>query len=225
MIWSRNAEASAELLVAALASKPQRLSHSTHLQPLKPNFAAVERMSDATGMLQHSIYSVPDRRHGYCIDDNARALMLMTQFPTIDPELRDKWTTIYGAFVQYAWNPDQGRFRNFMNYDRTWCEDTGSEDSNGRTLWALGVTARDAAEAKHRNWARNLFDDTASLAFQLGSPRAQAFAMLGATAMLDAHPGHEPSRTILAQFGDTLTALVAKAQRPGLDVVRDRAGV
>jgi glycosyltransferase involved in cell wall biosynthesis len=214
MIWARNAEASAELLAAALASKPQRLTQATPLEPLKPNFAAVERMSDATGMLQHSIYSVPDRRHGYCIDDNARALMLMTQFPELDPQLRDKWMTIYGAFVQYAWNPDKRRFRNFMNYDRTWCEDTGSEDSNGRTLWALGVTARDAAEAKHRNWARILFDDTASLAFELGSPRAQAFAMLGAAAMLDAHPGHEPSLSILQRFGDTLVALVNRARRP-----------
>ena len=106
MIWSRNAESSVEQLAAALASTPQRLAASSaHLAPLAPNFAAVERMSDATGMLQHSLYSVPDRRHGYCIDDNARALMLMTQFVDIDPDLRDKWTTIYGAFVQYAWNP------------------------------------------------------------------------------------------------------------------------
>ncbi|MDQ2765316.1 MAG: glycosyl transferase family 1, partial [Pseudomonadota bacterium] len=168
----------------------------------------------STGMLQHSILSVADRRHGYCIDDNARALLLMTQIADMDATLRDKWTSVYAGFVQYAWNPDVRRFRNFMNYDRSWCEDTGSEDSNGRALWALGVTARDAELQKHRDWARRLFDETASLAFDLGSPRAHAFAMLGAAAMLDAHPGHALSRQILARFGDELGVLLDRARRP-----------
>ncbi|MES2453106.1 MAG: glycosyl transferase family 1, partial [Pseudomonadota bacterium] len=176
--------------------------------------AAVERMSDSTGMLQHSIYSVPDRRHGYCIDDNVRALMLMTAIDTLDEGVRDKWMTIYASFVQYAWNPDKRRFRNFMNFDRTWCEEYGSEDSNGRTIWALGVTARRSTLAKHRDWAVRLFDETASLAFDLGSPRAQAFAMLGAAAMLGAHPGHELARNILERFSNDLLALVEEARRP-----------
>ena len=171
-------------------------------------------MSDSTGMLQHSIYSVPDRRHGYCIDDNARALMLMSMFPDMSEEERDRWTTIYASFVQYAWNPDKRRFRNFMNFDRTWCEETGSEDSNGRALWALGVTARDSRLAKHRDWAIAMFDTTASLAFDLGSPRAQSFAMLGAAAMLEARPGHELARAILQRFPDEHLALLAEARRP-----------
>ena len=214
MIWARNAESSVADLVAGLSSQPRRLPTSVKLPALTPDFAAVERMSDATGMLQHSIYSVPDRRHGYCIDDNARALMLTSAMPGLDPALRDKWMTIYGAFVQYAWNADRHRFRNFMNYDRTWCEDTGSEDSNGRTLWALGVTARDAVEPKHAVWARNLFDETASLAFDLGSPRSWSFAMLGAAAMVEAHPQHEPSVSILTRFGEQLVALLDSTRRP-----------
>ncbi|WP_410970919.1 hypothetical protein, partial [Salmonella sp. SAL04269] len=88
--------------------------------PLAADLSAVERMSDSTGMLQHAIYSVPDRRHGYCIDDNARALIFMTQAPGIDPVTRDKWTTIYASFLQYAWNPEARRYRNFMRFDRSW---------------------------------------------------------------------------------------------------------
>ena len=68
--------------------------------------------------------------------------MLMSAIDGLDTAVRDKWMTIYASFVQYAWNPDKRRFRNFMNFDRTWCEEEGSDDSNGRTLWALGVTAR-----------------------------------------------------------------------------------
>ncbi|HEU0045183.1 glycosyltransferase family 4 protein [Sphingomonas sp.] len=215
MIWPRLAEATMAATREAVAARPRRLAARTQLaKPLAPDFSAVERMSDATGMLQHSIYSVPDRRHGYCIDDNARALMLMSAMPELDPVQRDKWTTIYASFVQYAWNPEARRYRNFMRFDRTWCEDVGSEDSNGRALWALGVTARDGCEKKHRDWATVLFDETASLALELGSLRAQAFAMLGAAAMLEARPGHELSLSILRRFPDTHRAMLDEARRP-----------
>ena len=215
MIWPRLAEVAMHEIVAMVAAKPRRLpTQLAAIIPLNPDFAAVERMSDSTGMLQHSIYSVPDRRHGYCIDDNARALMLVSQIAEMDGDARDTWMTIYASFLQYAWNPEARRFRNFMNFDRTWCEDTGSEDSNGRTLWALGVTARDAQLAKHRDWALSMFDMTASLALELGSPRAHAFAMLGAAAIIEAHPGHTLARTILARFGDELCGLLAEARRP-----------
>ena len=214
MIWPRLAEATVAETLIALRSKPRRLAKARAIKPLAPDLGAVERMSDATGMLQHSIFSIPDRRHGYCIDDNARALMLMSAMPDLDPVQRDKWTTIYASFIQYAWNPDTRRFRNFMNFDRTWCEDAGSEDSNGRTLWALGITARDAADQKHRDWALALFDSTASMALELGSLRAQAFAMLGAAAMLEVKPGHELARSILQRFPDDHLALLASARRP-----------
>ena len=215
MIWPRLAEVAMREIVQMVAAKPQRLPTGTVATiPLKPDFSAVERMSDSTGMLQHSIYSVPDRRHGYCIDDNARALMLVSQMVEMDETARDSWMTIYASFLQYAWNPEARRFRNFMNFDRTWCEDFGSEDSNGRTLWALGVTARDAQMAKHRHWALSMFDMTASLALELGSPRAHAFAMLGAAAIIEAYPSHALARTILSRFGDELRGLLAEARRP-----------
>ena len=215
MIWSQMAETAMAEIVGGIAARPARLRGAASTRKVLPvDLTAVERMSDATGMLQHSIFSVPDRRHGYCIDDNARALMLMSAVEDCDPATRDKWTTVYAAFVQYAWNPDARRFRNFMNFDRTWCEDIGSEDSNGRALWALGVTARDAHEMKHRDWAQAMFDSTASLALELESPRAQAFAMLGAAAMLQASPGHQLASRILRRFPDEHLALLDAARRP-----------
>jgi len=217
MIWPRLAEATLGLTEAVVAARPLRLPatvQATGMTPLRPDFSAVERMSDSTGMLQHSIYSVPDRRHGYCIDDNARALMLVSAMDELSEVERDRWTTIYASFVQYAWNPDARRFRNFMRFDRSWCEDVGSEDSNGRTLWALGVTARDARQAKHRDWAVAMFDMTASMAFELGSPRSQAFAMLGAAAMLEASPGHKLACEVLSRFPDQHLALLSGTRRP-----------
>lgn len=214
MLWSRSAERVMAILSDMKTRRPARIGAKALNSPLAPDLSAVLRMSDATGMLQHSVYSVPDRRHGYCIDDNARALILMCRIEDMDESERDRWTTVYASFVQYAWNEDRQRFRNFMNYDRTWCEDEGSEDSNGRTLWALGICARDARQHKHRHWAASLFDKAANIAFSLGSPRAQAFAMLGAAAMIGAHPGHQQSYRILERFGDQLLSLLAESRRP-----------
>ena len=215
MIWPHLAEVAMREIETMVATQPERLAAVAPAMPvLKPDFSAVERMSDSTGMLQHSIYSVPDRRHGYCIDDNARAMILVTKMRDLDEAQADKWLTIYASFLQYAWNPEERRFRNFMNFDRTWCEEYGSEDSNGRTLWALGIAARDAQLRKHRDWAIALFDATASLALELGSPRAHAFAMLGAVAVLEAYPGHAMARTILERFSEELLALLAEARRP-----------
>ena len=214
MTWSRFAEASAAEIRAVIAARPRRIPLPPKLVPLAPDIAAVERMSDSTGMLQHAVFSVPDRRHGYCLDDNARALMLMNMIDDIDDALRDRWTSVYAGFVQHAWNEEAHRFRNFMNFDRSWCEETGSEDSNGRALWALGVTARDGRMRKHRVWATALFDQSASLAFDLGSPRSHAFAMLGAAAMLEANPEHALSRAILERFGAELLELLGAARRP-----------
>lgn len=216
MIWERSVEAAMRELGAIRDVRPHRIvsTRPQALEPLTPDFRAVERMSDATGMLQHSIYAVPDRRHGYCIDDNARALILMHRIDPLRDDERDKWTSIYAAFVQYAWNADKRRFRNFMNFDRTWCEDVGSEDSNGRALWALGVTAAEARDRKYRDWGRVLFDETAAISFEFGSPRAMGFAMLGAAAMLQAHPGHAASIQILERFGGELVTLLEEARRP-----------
>ena len=219
MIWPRLADRAMQVLRASLTTRPPRrkgdsMRPKLDLTPLQPDLTAVERMSDTTGMMQHSIYSIPDRRHGYCIDDNARALILMSRMPGIDDDVRDKWTSIYGSFLQHAWNPDRRRFRNFMNFDRSWCEEEGSEDSNGRTIWALGVTASEARAQKHRDWAAMFFDTCGPIALDLGSPRARAFTMLGAAAMLESHPGHALSQKILTHFGEELVALLDTARRP-----------
>ena len=83
-------------------------------------------MCDDTGLFQHAVHSVPDRSHGYCVDDNARALLLACALNNPgEQRLSEVLTARFAAFVQHAWNPDTRRFRNFMGFNRTWLEDSG----------------------------------------------------------------------------------------------------
>ena len=206
-IWPRFAAASANLIEHAAGRPPRDL-------PLKrPPFHAVRAMSDGTGMYQHAIGIIPDRRHGYCLDDNVRALMLVNQAGGLDEDERQSFAMTYASFIQHAWNPDAGGFRNFMRFDRGWCEELGSDDSNGRTIWALGRTAQDSNDPDIRAWAIQLYDETLPLIAKSESPRTTAFVMLGAAAMLRARP-HAPSADLLAKGAEFLERLLGGARRP-----------
>lgn len=208
-IWPRFADRGAELVEAAVAPEPR-------VPPLTatPGLTGLLTMSDGTGMLQHAIGTIPDRRHGYCLDDNVRALMLVNLAEGLTATERGRLANTYASFVQHAWNPDLQRFRNFMRFDRGWCEDCGSEDSNGRALWALGQTVESSDDPDLRVWARQWFDQTAGLTDHIGSPRAVAFAMLGAAAMARAIPGHELAVSVLERGGDLLGRLLTSSRRP-----------
>lgn len=214
MLWERTAHRALGLFEEVARRKRIRLITEPGAAYLEPDAAAVIRMSDATGMLQHGLYSIPDRDHGYCLDDNARALILMCRMPGMDAEARAQWTNVYAAFVQHAWDADGKVFRNFMSFDRRWLETQGSEDSTGRAVWALGVVGLEAAEPRHREWAAWLYDQAAPTMENSGSPRTMAFAMLGAAAMAETKPGHDISIAILTRSGDQLMRLLEAVRRP-----------
>jgi glycosyltransferase involved in cell wall biosynthesis len=137
-------------------------------------------LCDSTGMLQHAVHSVPNRAHGYCLDDNARALLFSSTLSNSgEAELSETITARFAAFIQHAWNPDSRRFRNFMSYDRRWLEDSGSEDSHGRTLWALAECACKDTDPSRGSWAAALFKTALPSVEEFTSPRAWAFALLG----------------------------------------------
>ncbi len=214
MIWSSNARAVMAAMREGLALSGVAEKSSTPCIAPLIRLSSIERLTDGTGMLQHSVGGIADRRHGYCIDDNARALMLVTLADDIPLERRLALFSTYASFVQHAWNEETASFRNFMAFDRSWLEETGSEDSNGRTLWALGLAAHRAPTLALRNWAQSLFEKTSAAMAELASPRACAFAILGAVEMLAAEPGHAPSNAIVSDGVDLLTRLLVKERRP-----------
>lgn len=209
--WSVIARACAALVESV--TLPEPLASTRNIPAIDGAWA----LCDDVGMFQHSIHLVPDRRHGYCIDDNARALMLVHRLSPRAQELAQPRALSFASFLQHGWNPDRGVFRNFMGYDRRWLEDKGSEDSNGRTLWALGHAAAHASAPAMRDWAAGLFDLAAPMAGRFQSPRAIAFAVLGADARLVDEPDNAAAGAIVERGGAFLNALWKAGRRPGWD--------
>ncbi len=172
-------------------------------------------LCDDTGILQHAVHSVPDRAHGYCVDDNARALLLSSALANSgDVQLLSEiGTTAFAAFIQHAWNPDTHRFRNFMGYNRQWLEESGSEDSHGRTLWALGECASIDTDPSRRSWAAALFKTALPVVETFSSPRAWGFALLGLDAYCTVETGDVFAGGTRKLLADRLMALFSASQR------------
>ncbi len=215
MIWSRFAERSVKVIETAMQVDRRRGVQPLRRAALPVQLDAVERMTDGTGMLQHARFSVPDRNHGYCLDDNARALILTCRAGDAEAGRAARLAPIYAAFVEHCWNEDARRFRNFMFFDRRWCEEIGSEDSNGRGLWALGVTASEAPQRSLRDWAAHLYERAAPMGLELEAMRSQAFAALAGSARLKSAPGDPVSLAALERAGTTIASMHAEFSRPG----------
>ncbi|WP_321494832.1 glycosyltransferase family 4 protein [uncultured Desulfobacter sp.] len=159
----------------------------------------LKAMTDDTGMLQHANYTIPDRRHGYCTDDNARALLAAAmgqKYLPVNGLGLDALSGHYLGFLLYAYNEKNGRFRNFMTYARQWAEDIGSEDSHGRALWCLGNAVAFLENPDHLAMSTVLFKNALIAAESFRSPRAVAFCLVGLDAYLDKFSGDSDARRI-----------------------------
>jgi glycosyltransferase involved in cell wall biosynthesis len=208
MTWGQTALRYRAVFAAALAAQREEVG----LPEIRtPHLLA---MCDDTGLYQHADHNVADRAHGYCVDDNARALLLAcTLGEDAATALPAALTNRFAAFVGHAFNPDTGRFRNFMGFDRQWREEAGSEDSHARTLWSLGVCAATDTDSGRRQWALALFQRALPAAAGFTSPRAWAFTLLGAEAACAlTGPGDLTSR-MCHELAMRLALLLETAQR------------
>lgn len=166
-------------------------------------------LSDDTAILQHASRSTPNLHHGYCTDDTARALIATVKLLALPQEL---WTDPEGgtpgphevvvatqrylAFLAYAFNPEVGRFRNFMQYDRSWMEEVGSEDSHARTVWALGKTIRLAPNEDICHLANELMLNSLPVVKDFEYIRPVAYSLLGIEEYLQVNPEQELAREL-----------------------------
>ena len=181
----------------------------------------LHRLTDDTGMLQHSIFTIPNRREGYTTDDNARALIFAVllgqmeehQSGMVNPSTATS-ALCYLAFLEHAFNNAKGRFKNFLRYDRRWNEPVGSEDSHGRSLWALGTVLGRSQDQGLKGAAGRLFEFSLPAVVEFNSPRAWAYALLGIQEYLGAYPGDRDGQKMRSALSQRLLRMYESIRRP-----------
>jgi glycosyltransferase involved in cell wall biosynthesis len=208
MLWPRIGEAYVALGTSIISENPVAPRTPRHLRASSLPELRLDhllRLTDDTGIIQHATYSVPARRSGYCVDDNARALIVALQADRLasSSDTRRLISTYLGL-LHFA-QDDDGAFRNFMSYQRTFETTPPSDDCTGRAIWALGTAVRLASDDGCRLLAREMLKRALPGTRDVG-PRGSALALLGLTSFLEVEPGHREAREALATLADRLVA-------------------
>ncbi len=187
MTWNKVARSYMESFQKAKANAKNKPSYKVKTLANRPRelptimLDHMELLTDDTGILQHAKYSFPNFREGYTTDDNARALIAVTLYRELTNGTArniERITSRYMAFLQFAFNPETNRFRNFLSFDRKWLEDTGSDDSHARALWGLGTVLGRSEDKYMKKMAADLFEKALPPAKDFEHPRSIAFALL-----------------------------------------------
>lgn len=217
MIWSQIAFRYVESFQKARSPKIDKYPRIFAVKTLEDKSAELPdirlnhllRMTDSTGLYHHAIGSIPNFNEGYCTDDNARALLLTVLLEEAyeDTTKIHELSNRYSAFVNYAFNKETKHFRNFMSYDRRWIEDVGSDDCQGRSIWALGTCAGRSKYPNFHMWGAQLFNQIIPEAAALTSPRAWAFTLLGINEYFKRMSGDTVANQIRDELTNRLTQL------------------
>ena len=169
-------------------------------------------LSDDVGVVQHALENVPNRKFGYCTDDVARAFMVVLAHLRLSPsdKLSQRLASTYLAFLQHA-QLDDGRFHNFMDYDRRWLDEIGTHDSCGRAIWALGYGVANAPTERWRRVCTALLDRTIPSLESLEYIRSRAYAALGFSHALSALQATRYSDALRYLAGEILVSYEANA--------------
>lgn len=183
-------------------------------------------LTDDVGLIQHTKFGVAHRQHGYCLDDNARALLVLAEISRLRPLTLDeeRLSHTYAAFVEDAFCPMSGLTRNLMRFDRTWIEEEVANDALGRSVWALGNVAILNDEGRLSSWAAARLLESAPLLLNHCAPRSWAYGLLGILAFLKRFPGHRAFEAIRDDLGGRLLQRYRDAAAPDWTWFEDRLG-
>ncbi|CAG5068558.1 hypothetical protein DYBT9623_01289 [Dyadobacter sp. CECT 9623] len=208
--WPKIGEKYAQLASKIVAEQPDEWVEKEMILDLLalPPFLLdhVQRLTDDTGIIQHAKYGIPNLKEGYCLDDNARALLmvLMTYKRNKHP-LALKLSPTYLSYINYMQNPD-GAFRNFLSFNRNFLDEVGSEDSFGRAIWSLGYLLGNAPNDAYYQTGREIFFDAAPNFVKLQSIRSIANTIVGICHYMKSNPSDEGMKEILRQLANRLVA-------------------
>lgn len=206
MTWKAVGKRYRNLFRSAIRNHKTNNTNHRLITPVAPPFKLdhMERLTDDTGMLQHAKYATPNRFHGYCIDDNARALLVAnTYYHASKDENALRLINIYLSFVHYMAR-DNGHFRNFMHYNRKYLDESGSDDAFGRTLWALGDIIAKAPQESYLETAKECFEKAVPNVERLTYIRGKALSMIGLACYLKKFPNDTTKLSIIKAIKDNL---------------------
>lgn len=164
----------------------------------------IRRLTDDTGIIQHAKYGVPNRKEGYCLDDNARALiMVLMDYQVNKSKAAVDLLPTYLSYIHHMQTED-GLFRNFLSYDRSFLDDVGSEDSFGRAIWALGYLIYTAPNDSYREFGQELLEKAVPHFKSLSHLRGICNTITGITYFLRAFPSNEELLRELSALTDKL---------------------
>jgi glycosyltransferase involved in cell wall biosynthesis len=182
---------------------PPREESASILEIPEPPLDHLIRLADDTGLFQHARFTLPDRDHGYCTDDNARAVVAMTKHYSqyADPQALRLLDTCL-SFICYAQNKN-GTVHNFMTYDRRWAKDEPAHEALGRTLWALGAVMGKPPLPRYLPVMKDCFDRSVAHVPSL-SIRGKAYAIFGMAHYLEQFPGASDTKRTVVAAADNL---------------------
>ena len=206
--WPKSGAKHMALAKKILAGKPKvKPVKETTIDPqMLPPFSLlhIKHLTDDTGIIQHAKYGIPNLKEGYCLDDNARALLmvLMTYRQKKEP-LALELAPIYLSYIHYM-QRENGLFRNFLSFSRQFLDETGSEDSFGRTIWALGYLLGNAPNNAYYQTGKLIFFDASPNFEKIQSIRGIANTMTGICYYLKSNPGDDQMSGTLKNLSDNL---------------------
>jgi len=187
--WPKQGDKYVALIQEILNKEPKLLiNKKISIDPLlMPTFSLdhIKCMTDDTGIIQHAKFGIPNLKEGYCLDDNARALlMVLMAYNQGKNRSSLSLAPIYLSYINYMQNSD-GTFRNFMNFNRNVVDEVGSEDSFGRTIWALGYLLGNAPNDAYYQTGKFIFFKAAPNFEKLESIRGIANTIIGISYYLE----------------------------------------
>ncbi|MCD4790942.1 MAG: glycosyltransferase family 4 protein [Bacteroidales bacterium] len=193
--WTKTGKEYLVLAEKILKDKPKVIvKKETIIDPLiLPPFSLthIKRLTDDTGIIQHAKFGIPNLKDGYCLDDNARALLLVLMaFRQKKYPLALELSHFYLSYIHYMQNKN-GTFRNFLSFNRNFLDETGSEDSFGRAIWALGYLLANAPNDAYYQTGKLIFFDSSSNFEKLQSIRGIANTMVGISHYLKSNMSDE----------------------------------
>jgi glycosyltransferase involved in cell wall biosynthesis len=178
------------------------------------SLAHINRLTDDTGIIQHAKFGIPNLKEGYCLDDNARALlMVLMAYKQIKDARSLELSPVYLSYIHYMQNKD-GTFRNFLSFSRNYLDEVGSEDSFGRTIWALGYLLGNAPNDAYYQTGRLVFFNAAPHFENLKSIRSIANTMIGICYYLKTNPGDDSMTERLRNMAHKLIHQFEENQTP-----------